>query len=634
MTSKITKYLILSLFLFTPLILSSHTSEMFEIPKMIFLYVGISTATAFFLIAVIRGEIALKINIVHVLIVIFVLSQFLSFLFSIDAHTSWYGYYGRLNGGVLSTIYFSLLLFISSQVMDPKFIRQVFLVSALSSLLVLAWGIPGRLFGADTACFYFRQEVGINCWTDEFRPAERMFATLGQPNWLGAYFATHVFFGIYVLIGSHGKLVKHSFWKQAKKFIIFAYIGLMVLGVYFTGSRSSQIALLIPLAIESLRQIAIRFGKKSAIVVVIFASVFALLIGSLYITRIYSDTNQSITHSGKIRLIVWEGALKLWEKYPVFGTGPETFAYSYFLTRPEAHNKTSEKDFVYNKAHNELLHILATTGSLGFVTYVALLAYSLYTLLSTVHTSSSRSVLRKLMMEEEPFKCSVRDGGLPTGRQGSVSTEQIWKNHVVAYAIICMTICNTLGFSTSTSQLILYFLLGIAATIPHRQLCEYRIPKIDWRLTSVLSIPVLATYIWIILFMRNYITADITFASAMSSYDSGDPAGAIRQCLEAYETKFEHVYADRCASISAGTALLLAGSDEESAKKYQASFVKMADEFGRIALTSSPKNPLYLKSRVRVLKTLLEIYPNSSKYNDELISLKKKIKLLAPTDHT
>ncbi len=594
MTSRITKYLLLALFLFTPLILSSHTSEMFEIPKMIFLYVGISTATAFFLISVIRGEVTVRINIVHVLALLFVFSQFISLVFSIDMHTSWYGYYGRLNGGVLSTIHFALLFFISSQLVDSKSIKQVFLVSAISSVLVLGWGIPGRLLGADTACFYFRQEIGITCWTDEFRPAERMFATLGQPNWLGSYFATHVFFGIYLLVESHIKQAKKSIWQQALLLLMGAYIGLMVLGVYFTSSRSAQIALAIPLAIECLRRIFIRFGKNATISVATVVSIIILILGSLYIARIYSEDNQNITHSGKIRLIVWEGAVKLWEKYPVLGTGPETFAYSYFQTRPESHNKTSEKDFVYNKAHNEFLNILATTGSFGFVTYAALLAYCLYTL-SRVPSSSSR---------------------------------------VVAYAIICVTFCNTLGFSTSTSQLLLYFLLGIATALSRKDLLMFQLPKMSWRITTPLALSIFTVWIWVTLFLRSYIIADITYASAMSSYESGDPEGAMDLCRMAYMTKSEHVYADRCASINAGTALLLADSDDGSVGEYRDLYAKRADAFGQIATKSSPKNPLYLKSRARVLKILMNIYPKETKYKDELKSIVTRFRLLAPTDHT
>jgi tetratricopeptide (TPR) repeat protein len=79
------------------------------------------------------------------------------------------------------------------------------------------------------------------------------------------------------------------------------------------------------------------------------------------------------TDSGEIRRIVWQGAFDVWRRYPVFGSGVETFAYSYYLDRPTAHNLVSEWDFLYNKAHNEFLNFLATTGVVGAGTYVAML---------------------------------------------------------------------------------------------------------------------------------------------------------------------------------------------------------------------------------------------------------------------
>src|SRR5690606_34366285 len=61
------------------------------------------------------------------------------------------------------------------------------------------------------------------------------------------------------------------------------------------------------------------------------------------------------TDSGKIRQIVWQGAVDIWKANPVFGSGVETFAYAYYLHRPADHNLTSEWDYLYNKAHNEYL---------------------------------------------------------------------------------------------------------------------------------------------------------------------------------------------------------------------------------------------------------------------------------------
>ncbi|HSX58238.1 MAG TPA: O-antigen ligase family protein, partial [Candidatus Saccharimonadales bacterium] len=76
------------------------------------------------------------------------------------------------------------------------------------------------------------------------------------------------------------------------------------------------------------------------------------------------------SQTAQIRTIVWSGALETFKHYPLFGSGLETFGYSYYLFRPAAHNYTTEWDFLYNKAHNEFLNYLSTTGAVGFLTYL------------------------------------------------------------------------------------------------------------------------------------------------------------------------------------------------------------------------------------------------------------------------
>src|SRR5207237_1009309 len=81
------------------------------------------------------------------------------------------------------------------------------------------------------------------------------------------------------------------------------------------------------------------------------------------------------TESGNIRRVVWKGAIDAWLSSPILGTGVETFAFAYYKHRPAAHNMTSEWDYLYNKAHNEYINYLATTGIFGLGTYLAFIGY-------------------------------------------------------------------------------------------------------------------------------------------------------------------------------------------------------------------------------------------------------------------
>ena len=94
-----------------------------------------------------------------------------------------------------------------------------------------------------------------------------------------------------------------------------------------------------------------------------------------------AETN--ITPSSQLRQLVWTGGLKLGLKYPLLGTGPETFAYGYYLVRPASHNLTSEWEYLYNKAHNELINQFATTGFLGLLSYLALILSLLWLIIKS-----------------------------------------------------------------------------------------------------------------------------------------------------------------------------------------------------------------------------------------------------------
>src|SRR3989338_10670201 len=377
---KIIRVLFYILFFFTPLIMAPFTSELFEFNKMMFIYVITVLILFLWLLKIILlKKITVGKNVLFFAFLFFLLTQIASYFFSIDRHTSFFGYYGRFNGGLLSMTAYITLAFIFAQTFDKKSILRLLTVSLVSSLMVMLWGIPGK-FGKDLTCFLFVGQFKNSCWTDQFRPHERMFSTLGQPNWLGAYLAIHFFIGLYFYLRSKNKLP-------------LLYLFATFSSILFTRSRSSLMAVVIGVAawvffFQSMRK------KVLILVGTLFISILLFKTGSPAVDRFMNpqnyfsflqktekaktaDKNQKVkgkedlsvdtgvTTSSDIRKIVWQGALELGKKYPMFGTGVETFAYSYYFERPKEHNMTSEWDYLYNKAHNEYLNFLATTGFIG-----------------------------------------------------------------------------------------------------------------------------------------------------------------------------------------------------------------------------------------------------------------------------
>jgi len=327
--------LYLALFFFTPLLFCTANSELFELPKMYFVYFMTTIILFTHLYNYFSNKVILfKKTSLTIPISIFLFSQILSTFFSIDRHTSIFGYYSRLNGGLLSTISYCLLYFILCIYITPKLRKKIIKFILISGSLVAIYGILEH-FGIDK-----------NYWVQDVQ--NRVFSTLGQPNWLAAYLNILIPFSL------------------NSPLAILLFICLI-----YTKSKSGIIACLfiLPLCF-----------KKSKITYFNYFVIICLALSFFLIKKPSAPTppTLNITASTDIRKIVWQGAIDLYKQYPILGTGVETFAYTYYWTRPASHNLTSEWDFLYNKAHNEYINFLATTGTIGFVAYMFLLICTLF----------------------------------------------------------------------------------------------------------------------------------------------------------------------------------------------------------------------------------------------------------------
>ncbi|MFH1826850.1 MAG: O-antigen ligase family protein, partial [bacterium] len=397
MIDKIIRSLFYILFLITPLLMYKNTSELFEFNKMIFIYLIAALIFIGWIIKVkVEKKIILRRTLLDLPISIFLVSQILSTVFSIDRYTSFFGFYGRFNGGLLSTITYIFLYYAFVNLFDFKKVLTLLKTSLLSCFLVILWGLPGK-FGYDLSCWIFLGDLNNNCWVDQFKPTERLFSTLGQPNWLGAFLATNFFIALYFLLKDKSEKIFNKQYLIYGGFLILSFIVIL-----FTRSRSSLLALLIGAVIfvgfyiarNGLKELKKTLLDKKLIFLIslLFLSLFVFKTGIpkvdalLSFERLKQNTkvvereqkinekeNINITESYNIRKIVWKGAWRLGLKYPFFGSGVETFAYSYYFIRPSEHNLTSEWDFIYNKAHNEYLNFLATTGFIGVFAYLFLI---------------------------------------------------------------------------------------------------------------------------------------------------------------------------------------------------------------------------------------------------------------------
>ena len=559
---KPVRFLFLVLFFFTPLIFTQSNSELFELPKMYFVYLLTILITTFHLLNVFQKQVPLiKKTFLNIPLAIFLLSQTISTVYSIDPHTSFYGYYSRLNGGLLSLICYSLLFFILNVYLDDQFKQRIINFFLLSGLLVSIYGIAQH-FGIDK-----------NWWVQDVQ--SRVFSTFGQPNWLAAYLCILIPFSLNQLFGSKKSLHKFYFILITSTF----YITLL-----FTKSKSGLAAIAISLIIylafylfKNIKNIA-----KAAIIALFFI-ILSITIKNpikdqlfpqknITTTPVVTDTKLNITPSEDIRKIVWQGAIDLWKKFPFFGTGVETFAYSYYWTRPASHNLTSEWDYLYNKAHNEYLNYLATTGAVGFLSYIFLII----------------SVLVFTIKNFSPL---------------------------ILASYLSILITNSAGFSVVITSLF-FFLLPSFLIHPK----ESKFNPLSKTKLRLLIIPILIISFLLIKKTINFYLADIAYSQSETQDSNNDYTAALSYAQLSYKyNSQEPLYTDKLASIYSKLALSTGKKD----------FVDQAIKFSDITVNISPANVNFWKQRAQVYLYLSTI---DSKYFTESISSLSKAKALAPTD--
>lgn len=395
MLEKIISYSFYLLFFLTPLFWSSLNHELFEYNKMILVYAFTTIIVGAWILKMINSRTLLFIRTpLDIPLFLFLGANILSTVFSIDPHTSIWGYYSRANGGLLSIISYILLYFAFVSNMSFEQVKTTLKFGLVSGFIISLYGIFEH-FGVSPSCVILRGEFNASCWIQVVQ--DRVFATLGQPNWLAAYLAMLIFPALYFLLTATSKSQTIIYYLLLITYYLaftFTYsrgptLGLLGGIVVFLGAwilrykdirRKNSLSqyLNIPISITLLSFLFINILFGSALTSFRLISKFAAPVRpdiniSTAAPSVGTQLENGGTESGQIRLIVWRGAWDVFKHYPIFGSGVETFAYSYYQYRPVEHNTTSEWDFLYNKAHNEYLNYLATTGIVGTGTYLLMI---------------------------------------------------------------------------------------------------------------------------------------------------------------------------------------------------------------------------------------------------------------------
>jgi hypothetical protein len=294
-----------------------------------------------------------------------------------------------------------------------------------------------------------------------------------------------------------------------------------------------------------------------------------------------------VTESLDIRKIVWAGAWELGKQYPLFGTGVETFGYAYYSVRPIAHNATSEWDYLYNKAHNEFLNILATSGWFGLGAYLLLIL------------SSTAYAIKK---------------GL----------KDIFYLFILAIHI-SLYITNFFGFSITVVNI--YWFLTLAFLVVYDEpdvLKKSHAAQASFAQVSI----VLVLVLWLLNLIGTYWIADYNYAQSDIALKSNNSGAAVNLLQKALSFREEPVYEDKLSYALAQYAYMAA---YEKDKDKSAQMIDLAEKLNLKSIQSSSQNVLYWKTRVKNQFIFYQMSLDKKYLFTGLAALDEAYKL-APTD--
>lgn len=597
------------LFFLTPFIFTWMNQELFEFSKMLFVYlITIILGSLWIIRMIVEKRIIFKRSKFDYFLLAFLASQVISTVFSLHTRTSWFGYYTRFNGGLLSTITYITLYYAFVSNIKKKQVGAIYNSLFLSALMVGLYAIPEH-FGHSPSCYLVAKKTDVSCWVQDVQ--NRVFATFGQPNWLAAFLITIIPLNV-------DKILKEK--KTWNKFYLFLVLIVSVTALLFTKSRSGLLGLGIGFGFYVLLKIfanqkdraanLIKIGSIGLIMLVltaIFGTPYTPKIADLFnknhTTVNVQESKQEIqvggTPSEEIRKIVWSGAIKVWQRYPIFGSGVETFAYSYYLDRPVEHNLVSEWDFLYNKAHNELLNFLANSGAFGLLTYLSLFVATFYLGIKHFFNKKDQSELIAML------------GG-----------------------ILAMFVSNFFGFSTVVTNLLLFGFFGIIileektnkdADINESKKIELqeKLPNNEYYIYAgvLLFALILINKVWLI-WQADYLFTLGQNAFEKGNYQSGLPA--IQKAIQ--KAPKEAFFYDELGGDYSQLSVAFANEKQATVSTQLA---QSAIESNRIAIELNPVHLNFYKSQARIYIRLGQLDPRLYSYAEQ--SLEKAISL-SPTD--
>ena len=332
-------------------------------------------------------------------VLLFAFTHVLSTITSVAPHLSLWGSFLRVYGtyNVLCYAIFFFLTILSLR--TARRLEQLITVILLASLLVALYGVL--------------QRSGFDPIFPRHDYSSQVISTIGNPIFLGAYLIMVIPLAFGRLLVSLRTLLGGNQLASSRRSLFLEVIGyssllvLQLVCLLYTKSRGPWFGFLSGAMLFAVL-IALRHRVRwlLLIAVVAGAALIALLVAlnlpntplepfteSPFLSRlVFSDELAAGTGTGWVRLYIWQGILELSKSGPnigfmpdrlrpfrlLIGYGPETMEVVFPQVYPPGLAYVEAREAIVDRAHNELLDLVVTTGALGLLTFLLLMGCFFY----------------------------------------------------------------------------------------------------------------------------------------------------------------------------------------------------------------------------------------------------------------
>lgn len=346
------RYSVFAAVLIMPILFLPWTTNIIDFNKQAFLVLFVFLGLFGFIAKVLfSGKFKMSFNKTHLGALVLFLVMALSTIFSKDRYGSFWGWPGVTSESLLTIIALIVFYFLVTSTFSKKDIIASAIVFISSSLLAIIIGIL--------------QSAGLFIIPFDFAKSAS-FTTMGLPGMLG-FFTASLLPLLFVFLIQARKWMKVVFCLAiVLSAVLFVLINYPVIWwLVLAGSAIFVVFAMIKRNIFDLRWVGL--------------PVFFLIVSLFFI--IFQPQFLVSSRAIEVRLNQQAGldiALKTLKSMPILGSGPGTFAYDFSKYKDINFNQGSLWNLRLDSAGSKILNILATTGILGLLSFMAFLGIVIF----------------------------------------------------------------------------------------------------------------------------------------------------------------------------------------------------------------------------------------------------------------